>query len=111
MKVAAVGDKNSVLPFKAFGMDVYMVKKPEEVSQVWPRLIEADYNLVMVTEPVAKKIAEELSELAGRLRPAILVIPPAAGSTGLGLQRIRKIVERAVGKDILTERVESSEGR
>lgn len=111
MKAAAVGDKNSVLPFKAFGMDVYLVKKPEEVGEVWPRLMEADYNLVMVTEPVAQKIVSELSELTGRLHPAILIIPSAAGPTGFGLQRVRKIVERAVGKDILGERVEESEGR
>ncbi|HAW60584.1 MAG TPA: V-type ATP synthase subunit F, partial [Actinobacteria bacterium] len=43
------------------------------------------------------------SEVSRNLTPAVVVIPPTTGSTGLGMQRLKKIVEKAVGVDILSK--------
>jgi len=44
-----------------------------------------------------------LTEVAEKLKPAIVVIPPTTGGVGLGLQRLKGIVEKAVGVDILAK--------
>ena len=44
---------------------------------------------------------EEIAEYKGLRLPAIIPVPGRNGSLGIGMQDVRKSVERAVGADIL----------
>ncbi len=102
-KVALIGDKTSVLGFQALGFDSYPVVELREAREVWLKIKEKDYTVIVATEEVYREIDDLIAELAERFTPAVLIIPPAKGGKNLGFQRMKKIVEKAVGMDILSE--------
>ncbi len=105
-KVAIIGDKTSVLGFTALGLDAYPVVDMKEARDIWSRIKDLDYGVIFLTEPVYWEIKDLLIEVAEELAPAVLIIPPTTGGVGLGLQRLRRIVEKAVGVDILAKEEE-----
>ena len=105
-KVAIVGDKTSVLGFKALGLDAYPLVRAEDGRGIWDQIREQDYGVIFVTEPVYEVMEDLLKEVAEQVSPAVVVIPATTGGTGFGMEKIRKIIERAVGADILSAQKE-----
>lgn len=102
-KIAVVGDKDSVLAFKAVGLDVFPISDEEEASDK-VRLLAREYAVIFVTEKLAAKMEPLLKRYKARAYPAVIPIPDASGSTGFGFYGIKKDVEKAIGADILFNR-------
>jgi V/A-type H+-transporting ATPase subunit F len=102
-RIGVIGDKDSILAFKAFGLDVYAAyaSSPEESRKTVDRLAKEGYGIVFITEQIAETITETIDRYNREITPAIILIPGSAGSLGLGLARIRRNVEKAVGINIL----------
>ncbi len=100
-KIAAVGDRESVLAFKAFGMETVPVHTVAEASNAIRRLAGEDCALIFLTEQLAVQMPTEMSHYAEQTVPAIIMIPGSEGSLGQALAAISTAVERAVGADIL----------
>ena len=102
-KVAVMGDRASVMCFKAFGADVFPAfdSNPAENKKILASL--ADYGCVFITEQAAEGIEETIERFNKRSTPIITLIPSAKGSTGAGLAKIKDNVEKAVGINILDE--------
>ncbi|MEK9165386.1 MAG: V-type ATP synthase subunit F [Patescibacteria group bacterium] len=102
MKIAIIGSPDTILGFKAVGVEPRGVNSIEEGSQVIDFLRKSDeYGIVLITEDWAKKLEEELQLLEEKTLPAVIRIPASRGSTGEGLRNLKRIVERAVGSDVL----------
>ena len=54
----------------------------------------------LITESIAQGFTGEIEEWGSRPLPCITYIPWVAGSEGYAMERIRRIVEKAVGVDI-----------
>jgi V/A-type H+-transporting ATPase subunit F len=104
-KIGVVGDKDSVLFFKAIGMDVYPVveSETEDNRKLVDRLAREDYGIIFITEQIAETIKETVDRYNNRPVPGIILIPSGQGSLGIGLQRVKDNVERAVGINILDD--------
>lgn len=100
-KIGVVGDKDSVLAFKAIGVEVFPVIETEEARKTIDRLASNNYAVIFVTEQVAKDLDETIERYNRALLPAIILIPSNQGSLNIGLQRIKDNVEKAVGVNIL----------
>ncbi|EDS77504.1 ATP synthase subunit F [Clostridium novyi A str. 4552] len=100
-KIGVVGDKDSVLAFKAIGIDVYPVIEAEEAKKTVDRMALNKYAVIFVTEQVAKGIEETIERYNRETLPAIILIPSNQGSLNIGIQRIRDNVEKAIGVNIL----------
>lgn len=100
-KVAALGSKDAVLAFKALGITAVPVTSAEEASKSVVRLAQEGYAVIFITEDVADEIKETISRYKSEVLPAIIPIPGATGSTGLGMMNVRANVEKAIGADIL----------
>ena len=74
--IAVVGDWESVMGFRALGLDTYPVTSVEE----------------------ARKTVHELAKTDCAV---IYLIPGREGSFGIGMANIQSAIERAVGADIL----------
>lgn len=99
-KLAVIGDKTSVLAFRALGVDVFGVKNPFDAAETLKKLAR-DYSVVFITEDIAEEIPEILNRYKTRPYPAVIPIPSAAGSSGFGMKGLSKDVEKALGTDIL----------
>lgn len=100
-KIAVIGDRESVLGFKAVGLDVFGVDTPEEACDALHQCAGEDYAIIYITEGMAKSIPEELKRYKDTRIPAVIPIPGMDGSYGIGMANVKKSVEQAVGADIL----------
>lgn len=100
-KIAVLGDTDSVLGFKALGLDVFPVDSIADAKSTLHRLAKESYAIVYLTEQLAVHMDEDLARYKDELTPAVILIPGKEGSLGIGMANVKKSVERAVGADIL----------
>ncbi|MFT5871735.1 MAG: V/A-type H+-transporting ATPase subunit F [Clostridium sp.] len=100
-KVGVVGDKDSILAFKALGIDVYPVIEIEEARKIIDKMASNNYAVIFVTEQLAQHLDETIERYNAKMLPAVILIPSNQGSLNIGMQRIRDNVEKAVGVNIL----------
>ena len=113
-KIAVIGPKDEILGFSALVVEAHSALNKEQVLQKLKELHKAKlsegsdkplYAIIFILEDLAMQIPEdEYKKLSASALPAIIPIPGPKGTTGFGLQRISKIVEQAVGSDILGDK-------
>ena len=101
-KCAVIGDRDSILLFKAVGIEDYPVTDGEQANKTLHRLARHGYAVVYVTESMYPYCGETIREFQGEPYPAIIPIPDASGTKGIGMHAIKENVEKAVGLDILS---------
>ena len=100
-KIAVVGDRDSVLPFKLVGFDVHFAHEATIARQMIDELAKKEYGVIYVTEAIAAEIPDTIKRYDALLTPAIILIPSHVGSLHIGKSRIQENVEKAVGQNIL----------
>lgn len=102
-KAAIIGDMNSIYGFAAIGIETFVADDPDTALKSMKSIILNEaYAVVFVTEKVYLEINEELYTLTqGKMLPAIIPIPGVSGNTGIGINNLHKMVEQAVGSDIM----------
>lgn len=99
-KIAVLGDRDSVLGFKALGLDTCFVESTDEARHTLHRLAKEDYAIIYVTEQLAVSLSADIARYKTEVTPAVILIPGKTGSLGIGAQALQSAVERAVGADI-----------
>ena len=99
-KIAVLGDRDSVMGFKALGLDTFFVEEAEEARHTLHRVAKEEYAIVDVTEQLAQLIPADIARYKTETTPAVILIPGKTGSLGLGAQALQTAIERAVGADI-----------
>ena len=100
-QIAAIGDWESVMGFRALGLDTYPVTSVDEAREKVRELAKTNCAVIYLTEQLAKDMDDVLARYKDELRPAIILIPGREGSLGIGKNNIQRAIERAVGADIL----------
>ncbi len=100
-KIAVIGDKDSVLAFRALGVHVFTAIEGNDARRIIDKLAKEDYGIIFVTEQLAKDIPETIQRYNSEVIPAVILIPSNRGSLNIGLENINKNVEKAVGSNIL----------
>ena len=99
-KMAIIGDGDSVLAFKAVGIDAFSVSSPQEAGNLI-KTIAKKYNVIFITDVLAKPIDDVLKKYLVSAYPIIIPVPSKAGSNGYGYETLKKDMEKALGVDIL----------
>lgn len=104
LKMAAVGDYESVLPFQAVGIDPFIMEQgeDEQLRNLLKQLLQERYAVVFLVDRLYETQQEFIRELNESYPVSILPVPGVQGSTGIGAESIRASVERAVGMDIFS---------
>jgi len=101
-KIAVLGDRESVMGFKALGLDVHSAESAAEARKILHHLArDGETAIIYLTEQYAAEMPDEIAKYKEQVMPAIILIPGKAGSLGIGMENIKDSVERAVGADIL----------
>ena len=74
-KIGVVGDKDSVLAFKAIGIDVFPVVEADEARVAVDRMAMNGYAVIFITEQVAVTIEETIERYNKQMLPAVILIP------------------------------------
>lgn len=100
-KIGVIGDRESILGFKAVGLEVFPCDSPEEAARAFEETTKGDFAIIYITEAFYKEMTQKIMEYRDKRLPAIIPIPDKDGSMGVGMESVKKAVERAVGADIL----------
>lgn len=100
-KIAVMGDRDSVLGFRALGLETFSSEELSESRRTLHRLARNDYAVIYITEQLASQLSADIDRYKDSVTPAIILIPGKSGSLGLGSSALQSAVERAVGADIL----------
>lgn len=111
-RIAIIGTREAVAGFSLLGADVVPVTTPKEAVEELFRLKRETreergvsrpvYGIVFVIEDLLTDISpDDERRLQKGALPAIIPLPSHRGSTGYGLERLTRIVERAIGSNIL----------
>ena len=103
LKIAVIGGRDTVMGFKALGLDTFPVDDLEEARHVLREITkeEEQYAIIYIEENLAEGLQAEIDRFKDVPTPAIILIPGRDGSMGLGLSALQDAVERAVGTNIL----------
>lgn len=104
--IAIIGDRESVLGFRAIGFDVYGTDDTDIARSTLRKLVSDNVPIIFITEQLALALQPEIQKYQAQISPAIIPIPGASGSRNTGLELIRSLVEKATGMDLFKERNE-----
>lgn len=99
--MAAVGCTEEIYLFNAVGIATILAKTPVDADQKIFELVQAGCKIIYLTEELYTQMKETLEKYAKSAFPIIIPIPSLAGSTGVGVKKVRSNVEKAIGMDIL----------
>ena len=75
-KIAVLGDRDSVLGFKALGLEVFPAENAEEARPVLHQLARGGYAVVYLTEQLAVGGVTNMYDIVEKLTHADLVVKP-----------------------------------
>lgn len=103
LKIAVIGGRDTVMGFRALGLETYPAADAAEAGHILRRLTSEndDYAIIYIEENLAAELAHEIDKFKDRPTPAVILIPGREGSMGLGQSALKAAVERAVGTNIL----------
>ena len=102
-KIASNGDRDSVMLWGALGIETVFADQPQEIERAVHRLAREGAAIIYITEQALQKAPEAIERYKTEPFPAIIPVPNAEGSLGIGMRGIRANVEKAIGADILFE--------
>ena len=102
MKIAIIGEKDTILGFKPLGIETFPVVDSKEAEERLKLLAQdRNYATIYITESLSSQIKELITEFNESSN--IVIIPGKGEALGLARERLKKISEKALGTDILKE--------
>jgi V/A-type H+-transporting ATPase subunit F len=102
-KIAAFGEKDVMLIFKAIGIEVFPVSKNSRPEEQLEKLVKEGYAVIFITENVALKINATVKKYMNKTLPSIVVIPGLGKKENFAVDLLRQAVVRAMGVDLFAE--------
>lgn len=102
-KVAFIGDADSVLGFRALGVETVVPENGDEAREQFARLVREGTAVIMVTEEMMDHLREQIEATVHLTVPSVVVLPGVKGAMGKGEATIRELIIRAVGVDLMSE--------
>jgi len=103
-KVYVIGSSQLILPFRAGGAVLCAAEDRAGVSLALDEVAaQPPGSLVLITEEAASRAPEEVQDFEMRGAHAIMVIPTRKSEKSAGLERMRQLIIRSVGVDLISK--------
>jgi V/A-type H+-transporting ATPase subunit F len=102
-KIAFLGDIDSVLGFRALGVETVVPENAEDARVQFARLVKEKTSIIMITEDLMDHLQEQIEETVHTAIPSVVVLPGIKGTQKRGEDTIRELIIRAVGVDLMSE--------
>ena len=100
-RIGVLGDLDSIYGFATLGLEVRPVSDAEEGKKALKEMVGTGFGAIYITESLYEELQEEVAKEKEHRLPAILPIPGVSGNTGRGMKDVKRLVEQAVGSDII----------
>jgi V/A-type H+-transporting ATPase subunit F len=102
-KIAAFGEKDIMLIFKAVGIDVMPADKNLGFEKQFEELIKENYAVIFITETIAVQIKPLIEKYMTKTLPSIVIIPGLGEKQNYSIELLRKGIIKAIGVDLFTQ--------
>ncbi|MGC8778295.1 MAG: V-type ATP synthase subunit F [Candidatus Caldatribacteriaceae bacterium] len=102
-RLAFVGGEENTLCFRGMGIDVFVAYTSQELSKVLPTLRRNQYAVIFTEWKFYDMLKDYFEDLKAEALPVILGIPTRSGEAGRGADFIKKLVEIAIGSNVLLQ--------
>ena len=99
-KIAAVGDRASVIVFHTAGVTTRSVNTSDLARQAVKELAGEGYNIIFLSEIFYSELSDLIDKYRAMPYPSIIPIPDRSGSKGVGEKKIVDNMEKAIGTNI-----------
>lgn len=99
-KIAAVGDRASIIIFNTAGITTRAVADAKEAEASVRELASSDYKVIFISEKYVYDLEDIIEKYREYAYPAILPIPDRSGNMGIGNTKIIANMEKAIGTNI-----------
>jgi V/A-type H+-transporting ATPase subunit F len=100
IEVAIIGNDETILLYNAVGIRAFPVKNALDADKLIFKLFSQKCIIIYVTEDIYALIPETIEKYQFSAFPILIPIPSGTKSQGVGLRKIQKNVENAIGIDI-----------
>lgn len=101
VKIAFLGDLESIKGFACVGVSIFPCETPERAEKTLKEISGGEYGIIYITEEYALALSEIIEKFDERPLPAIIPLPGVKNNNGIGIDRLKASVEKAVGSDII----------
>ena len=95
-KIGVIGGRDSVLGFRALGLDTCIAENGEQAKAALHRMAKENYAIIYITEHLAAQIPAEIERRREDVSPAVILIPGREGSLGIGTAGVHAAAEKAL---------------
>lgn len=102
-KVAIIGDKDTIMPFKVLGIDTFSLSVSEHVENEMKKIIDKlskDYAIIYIVEEYFEYAKKSYDKYKKEILPMIIVLPSNKSNLNLGNKFIDENVYKAIGTNI-----------
>jgi V/A-type H+-transporting ATPase subunit F len=103
-KIAAFGEKDIMLIFKAIGIEIFPINKNLKPEEQLEKLVKEGYAIIFITENVALEVNAVIKKYMNRTLPSIVVIPGLGKKENFAIELLRQSVVRAMGVDLFADK-------
>ena len=106
VKIAAFGESDIMLIFKAIGADVFAVSDSTSTDAAGAKLkqlVSEGYGIIFMTETVAARLDTMIKYYSNQIIPSIVVIPGLGKRNNYALNQLRTAIIKAVGADVMAQ--------
>ncbi len=107
VKIAAFGESDIMLIFKAIGADVFAVSDSTSTDAAGAKLkqlVSEGYGIIFMTETVAARLDTMIKYYSNQIVPSIVVIPGLGKRNNYAVDQLRTAIIKAVGADVMAEK-------
>lgn len=106
MRVAIIGNENTVLPLKSLGIEIFNIASQKEGEEILARIRNTEnendnYAIIFITSDWHKKLELEIAKFKNKVLPAIISLPSPTEKKGATLAGLEKMMERAIGSKLI----------
>lgn len=98
--IFAIGPSQSVLLFQGIGITSYIINNETELKEKIEQLA-ITAKIIFVSEALSPLIGEFIKKYQEQVYPIILFVPLEGKESGIGVENLKKEVEKAIGMAIL----------
>lgn len=101
-KAYVVGEKSQILGFKGVGFEIVHADDADSLARAMGQLLRNnDAAIVLISETVARENRDAIENFRQNSKAIITTIPDHKGSSHLGFNEMRRLVEYSIGVDML----------
>lgn len=87
--------------FPLWAWTLFRSRTQKTGAETLRKVADSAYAVIYITEGLAAELADEIEKYKEKMMPSIILIPGISGNTGVGVENVKKCVEKAVGSDII----------